>query len=48
MKKYMIKVTVETDNGSVTRHYAEDYKDTIAWYDEVLEMIEINDKHDYE
>ena len=44
----MIKVTVETDNGSVTRHYAEDYKDTIAWYDEVLDMIEINDKHDYE
>jgi hypothetical protein len=40
-----IRITVES-NGKVspTRDYAYDKKDNIAWYDEVLELIDINDE----
>jgi hypothetical protein len=39
-----IKLTIENDGGSVTRTFAKSHKDTIAWYDEVLEMVEVNER----
>lgn len=40
----ILKVTVETENGSITRHYSKGYLDDIEWYDEIIDMVETNDK----